>query len=128
MRTLPGLLGKVRCGLFKDVALLSHPLEFSLQAPQFFGLGQLLLPLTRGQLLLLHPLVQAVGADTKPGRYLGNRVTPLKDLTDRFNLEFFWKSLLIHGTSYWASGLRLEGVYKFRVDSQQQRHEPEKPA
>ena len=31
---------------------------------------------------------------------LGYRVTPLNDLADRFDLEFFWKSLLIHGTSY----------------------------
>jgi hypothetical protein len=41
-----------------------------------------------------------VRADPKPGRHLGYRVSPLNDLADRFNLEFFWKSLLIHGTSY----------------------------
>jgi hypothetical protein len=70
------------------------------QAPQLLGLGKLLLPLTWGQLLLLHPLEQAVGADPKPGRNLGYRVTAFDDLSDRLNLEFFRKSLLIHGTSY----------------------------
>jgi hypothetical protein len=56
----------------------------------------LLLPLTWGQLLLLYP----VGADPKPGRNLGYRVTAFDDLSDRPNLEFFWKSLLIHGIYY----------------------------
>jgi hypothetical protein len=41
-----------------------------------------------------------MGADPKPGRNLGYRVTPFDDLADRLDLEFFWKSFLIHGTSY----------------------------
>jgi hypothetical protein len=62
-------------------------------------------------------LVQAVGADPKAGRHLNYRVTPLNELADRFDLEFFLKSHLIHGTSYLASGLSFEGFYRFRVDS-----------
>jgi hypothetical protein len=50
-----------------------------------------------------------VGTDPKPGRNLGYRVPQFDDLTDRFDLEFFWKSLLTHGTFYKASGLRLSG-------------------
>lgn len=51
------------------------------------------------QLLLLHSLLQAVSADPKPGKNLGYRVTLFDDMADRFDREFFWKSLLIHGTS-----------------------------
>lgn len=32
-RTSPGLLGEVRCGLFKDVTLLTDAFEFGLQVP-----------------------------------------------------------------------------------------------
>jgi hypothetical protein len=52
-------------------------------------------------------------ADTDPRGDLGHPMASLRDLLDRFDLEFFWIGLLFacHGTSYWASGLRLEGVY-----------------
>ena len=76
---------------FKDVALLGHPFEFGLKVPLLLGLGKFFLPLTRGQLLLLHSRVQALGAVPKPGRNLYHRVTSFDDLADRFNLEFFWK-------------------------------------
>ncbi len=38
---------------------------------------------------LIHLLVQAVGADPKPGENLRYRVAPLDDLVDRLDLEFF---------------------------------------
>ena len=44
-------------------------------------------------------------------------MTSLRDLLDRFDLEFFGIWLLRHGASYWASGLRLEGVQFSRGDS-----------
>ena len=50
--------------------------------------------------LLVVALEQAVGADLKAGRNLCHRVTPFNELADRFDLEFFWKSFLIHGASY----------------------------
>jgi len=49
-------------------------------------------------------------AHADPGGYIGYPVASLRDLFDRFDLEFFGIGLLCHGTSYWASGLRLEGV------------------
>ena len=58
----------------------------------------------------LDPLIQAVLANTKSGGYVGRFVATLGDLLDRFGLEFFGVSLLSHGTSYWASGLRLRGI------------------
>lgn len=63
------------------------------------------------------PLIQAVLANTKPGGYVGHLVTTLGDLFDRFYLEFFGLSLPAHGTPYWASGLRIRGVWKTRGDS-----------
>src|SRR5699024_11002022 len=48
---------------------------------------------------------------------VGHPVASLRDVLNCFDLEFFGIWLLCHGTSYWASGLRLEGVYFSRVDS-----------
>ena len=53
----------------------------------------------------------------KPDRHLRHLVTALGDLLDSFGLEFFGKTLLTHGNSNWASGLRLRGVKKTRGDS-----------
>lgn len=69
--------------------------------------------------MALDPLVKAVLADTKPGGHVSHLVASLSDLPDRFDLEFFGVSLFTHGTSYWASGLRLRGVYRIRGDSDQ---------
>lgn len=68
------------------------------------------LPLCRGHSTGLDPLIQAVLAYAESGGCVGHLVATLGDLFDRFGLEFFGLSLLTHGTSYWASGLRLEGV------------------
>jgi hypothetical protein len=57
-------------------------------------------------------------ADADSGLDLGHAVAPLRDLLDRFDFTFFRVWLFAcHGTFYWASGLRLEGVWKTWSDS-----------
>lgn len=63
------------------------------------------------------PLIQPVLADVESGGHVGHLVASFDDLPDRVGLEFFGASLLAHGTSYWASGLRLRGVWKMQGDS-----------
>ena len=85
---------------FKNVARLGHPLELGLLAAQILGLSRFVQPLAKGHLLLLRPLVQAVSTDSNPGRNPSYRMTPLDELSDRVDLEVFYKSLLTHGTYY----------------------------
>ena len=54
----------------------------------------------------LDPLIQAVLANTKSGRYVGHLVATLADLFDRFSLEFFGVSLL--NSWHLLLGLRFE--------------------
>ena len=54
--------------------------------------------------------MQTVLAHADSGGHIGHPVASFRDLLGRFNLKFFGIWLLCPGTSYWASGWRLEGV------------------
>jgi hypothetical protein len=94
----PDRLAKYAEAFFKEVALLANQLELGLESAQFLRLGQLLIVLTKRQLLLFDPLVQTVLTDTQSGGQRGHCMAALSDLLDRFDLEF--KSRLTRVTSH----------------------------
>ena len=70
-------------GLFEDVALLSHPGQFFLWTPDFRCLTTLTMWLRE----LFHTIIRRFGADPKPISHLLDRVTTLRDLRHRIDLE-----------------------------------------
>jgi hypothetical protein len=60
---------------------------------------------------VLHlPGVQTVRRHAKSACNFGNAVSPLSDLSDRFNLELFGISLLAHNHLSWCHFVWLKGV------------------
>lgn len=116
MRTLPGFIDKVRCGLFLDVALLCGVLQFSLEAPYLGRLPLLFEPLTFGQAVALEPFVKAVLQDADAIGDIGHRLPQINDLPDRFDLELFRVRLAAHDFSFCLL-FRLRSAYWFWGDS-----------
>ena len=96
MHTLLVVSGKVRGGLFQDIALLSHSPQVSLESRILSfeirptGLAGV------GFAVLLDSGIKAVSGRAESLRNISYRVASLRDLFNRFLLELVYVSIALH--------------------------------
>jgi hypothetical protein len=89
MRTLPGFLGKVRCGLFSDAPLLCDSLELRLQSFDLRAVILLLHSLLGRDAVLLNSGVQAMRRYSQSLSNVPDRKPEFGNLSNCLDLEFF---------------------------------------